>query len=99
MDRQERGDRRIGAGQLLEDPHGVEAAQPAAADVLIAVDRRHPKLGGLPQLLDREVMCAVPFQRMRGKPLLGERGRRLGDHAFVVVQAEELQRCSTSSSG
>ena len=99
VDGQERGDRGIGGGQLLEDAHGVDAAQPAAACVLTAVDRRHPQLGGLTQLVDREVMGAVPFQRIWGKPLLGERGRRLGDHAFVVVQAEELSRMPTSLSG
>ena len=90
MDRQERRDGRIGDGQLLEDPHRVEAAQPAAAGVLLAVDRRHAQLGGLAQHVDREVLGAVPLQRVRRKALLGERGRRLGDHAFVVVQAEEL---------
>ena len=77
-------------GELLEDAHPVESAQPAAADVVAAVDRRHAEFGRLAQHVDREVLARVPFQRVRGDALGGERGRRLGDHAFVVVQAEEL---------
>ena len=58
----------IGGGQLLEDPHGVEAAQAAAADVLGAVDRRHPQLGGLTQHVDREVLvgCPTPARLAQG---------------------------------
>ena len=90
VDGQERGDGGIGGGQLLEDAHGVDAAQTAAAGVFIAVDRRHAQLGSLTQFVDRKVMRPVPLQRIWGKPLFGERGRRLGDDAFVVVQTEEL---------
>ena len=56
----------------------------------MAVDRRHAQLGSLTKLVDREVMRAVPLQRIWGKPLFGERARRLGDNAFVVVQTEEI---------
>ena len=80
----------IGGGQLLEDAHGVEPAQPAAADVLAAVDRRHAELGRLAQHVGGEVVVLVPLQRIWREPLFGERGRRLGDHAFVVVQTEEV---------
>ena len=85
-------------GQLLEDAHGVEAAQPAAADVLAAVDRRHAELGRLAQYVDGEVMVLVPLQCVWREALFGERGRRLGDHAFVVVQAEVVH-VPTSLSG
>ena len=99
VDGQERGDRGVGGGQLFEDAHGVDAAQSASTGVLTAVDRRHPQLGSLTQLVDREVMRAVPLQRIWGKPLFSERARRLGDYAFVVVQAEELHVVPTSLSG
>ena len=62
MDRKERGDRRIGVGELLEDPHAVEASQSRTADVVAAVHRAHAQLGGLPQYVDREVFALVPFE-------------------------------------
>ncbi len=97
VDGQERRDGRVGGGQLLEDADRVDAAQAAAAGVFTAVDRRHAQLGCLAQFVDREVMRLVPLQCVWGKALLGERGRRLGDHAFVVVQAEELHGSTSGS--
>ena len=88
----------IGRRQLLEDAHGVEPAQPAAADVLATVDRRHAELGGLAQHIGGEVLGRIPFQRVWREALLGERGRRLGDHAFVVVQTEVVHRGTQSIS-
>ncbi len=81
---------RVGDGELLEDPHAVQAAQPATARVLLTVDRRHAQLGGLAQHVDGEVLGGVPLQRVRRDALLGELGRRLGDHARVVVEAEVI---------
>ena len=92
VDGQERGDRRVGDGQLLEDAHPVESAQPAAADVVAAVDRRHAEFGGLAQHVDRKVLGGIPFQGVRGEAFGGERGRRLGDDPFVVVQGEQMHR-------
>ena len=94
VDGQECRDGGVGGGQLFEDANGVDAAQPAAAGVFTAVDRRHAELGGLAQFVDRKVMRLVPFQCVWGKTLFGERGRRLGDHAFVVIQTEELHGCA-----
>ena len=37
------------------------------------------------------MLGGIPFQRIRGKLLGGERGRRLGNDPFVVVEAEELR--------
>ena len=54
-----------------------------------------PELGRLAQHVGGEVLGGVPLQRVWREPLVGERGRRLGDHAFVVVEPEEsmvLQR-------
>ena len=84
-------------GELLEDAHRIQPAQLAATDILAAVDGRHSQLGRLAQHVDGEVMVLVPLQRIWRKTLFGERGRRLGDHAFVVVQAEVCP--STSLSG
>ena len=99
VDGQERGDRRAGHRQLLEDPHPVETAQCAAAHVVAAVDRRHAESGRLTQYVDRKVMRRIPFQGMRGQPFGRERGRRFGDDPLVVVQTEELHQASNSSSG
>ena len=88
VDGQERRGGRVGDGQLLEDPHPVEPAQPAAADILAAIDRRHAEFGGLAQHVDREMLGGIPFQGVRRKAFGGERGRRLGDHPFVVVEGE-----------
>jgi len=86
VDGQECRDRRARDGQLLEDAHPVEPAQPAAAHVLAAVDRRHPEFGGLAQHVGRKVLGGVPFQGVRGDALGGEGRRRLGDDPFVVVE-------------
>jgi hypothetical protein len=90
VDGQEGGGRRVGGGQLLEDTDPVQSAQPAAADIFAAVDRRHAELGGLAQHVGRKVFGGIPFQGVRGKAFGGERGGRLGDDPFVVVQAEKL---------
>jgi len=34
----------------------------------------------------------IPFQGVRGKAFGGERGSRLGDDPFVVVQVEKLHK-------
>ena len=81
-----------GQRQLLEDPHPVEAAQRAAAHVVATVDRGHPKASRFTQLVDRKVLCGIPFQRVRGQFFSGECGGRLGDDPFVVIQAEKLHR-------
>ena len=47
-----------------------------------------PELGGLAQHVEGEVLGGIPLQRVRRDALLGERGRRLGDDALVVVEAE-----------
>ncbi len=83
-------------GELLEDAHRIQPAQPAAADVLAAVDRRHAELGRLAQHVGGEVLVLIPLQRIWREALFGERGRRLGDHAFVVVQPEEVHLTSLS---
>ncbi len=56
-----------GDGQLLEDADPVEPAQPAAADVVAAVDRRHPELGGLAQHVDRESAWWRPIPGCAGR--------------------------------
>ncbi len=94
VDGQERGDRRARDGQLLEDPHTVQTAQPAAADVVATIDGRHAQFGGLAQHVHRKMLTGVPFQGVRGKPFGGERGRRLGDDPLVVVQIEELHEAA-----
>ncbi len=76
-------------GELLEDAHCIQPAQLTASDVLPAVDSGHAELGRLAQHVGGEVVVLVPFQRVWREPLFGERGRRLGDHAFVVVQTED----------
>ena len=57
-----------------------------------------PKLGGLAQHVDREVLGGIPLQRVRREALLGERGGRLGDDALVVVECETLSYFSAISS-
>ncbi len=71
----------------------------AAARVLTAVDGAHAEFGRRAQHVGGEVMGLIPFQRVRRDALLGERGRRLGDHAFVFVQVVQIHRCTTSWSG
>ena len=93
VDGQERRDDGVCDGQLLEDPHPVQTAQPAAADVVAAIDGRHAQLGGLAQHVDRKMLAGIPFQGVRGKPFGGERGRRLGDDALVVVEGIHAQTC------
>src|SRR5690606_36581214 len=99
VDGQERRGGRIRGGQVLKDAYRVQPAQTAAAHLLGAVDRRHAQLGGLPQRVGGEVLGGIPLQRVRGEPFLGERGRRLGDHPFVVIQTEIVHRdyCSPTS--
>ena len=92
---------RVGRGQLLEDPHRVEPAQSAAAD-LLASSRSPPcpSLGGRPQHVDGEVLVRIPLQRVRRNAFRGERRRRLGDDALVVVHLEQLgDNVATSSWG
>ncbi len=88
MDGQECGGRRVRHRQLLEDPHAVQAAQRTAAHVVATVDRCHAELRRLTQFVDREMVGGIPFQGMRSQAFVGECCRRLGDDAFVVVQAE-----------
>jgi hypothetical protein len=92
------GDRRIGDGQLLEDADPVESTQPAAADVIAAVDRRHAEFGGLAQHVCRKVLGGIPFQCVRGKAFGRERGRGLGDDAFVIVQRKKLHKATAANS-
>ena len=92
VDGQECGGRRVGDGQLFEDPDPVEPTQPAAADVIAAVDCRHAELGGLTQHVARKMLGGIPFQGVRGKAFGGERGRRRGDDPFVIVQGKELHK-------
>ncbi len=47
-----------------------------------------PSSAGLAQHIGGEVVRLVPLQRVWREALLGERGRRFGDHAFVVVEPE-----------
>src|SRR3954454_19954820 len=68
-------------------PRGPKAA---AAGVLLAVDRCHAQLGRRAQHVGGEVLFGVPFQCVWRDALLGELGRRLGDHAFVVVETEVI---------
>ena len=88
VDRQEGRDGRIGLREFFEDAHGVESTQFAASDIVTAVNGRHAQLGRLAQYVGGEVVVLVPFQCVWRDALFGERGSRLGDHAFVVVQAE-----------
>jgi hypothetical protein len=64
----------------------------------MAVDGRHAQLGRLAQFVGREMLGRVPLQCMGRKAFGGERGRRFGDDALVVVEQGEGHR-TTSLSG
>ena len=91
VDGDERRDHRVGDGELLEDPHGVDPAQAGTADVLAAVDRRDAQFRRLPQHLDGEMLGLVPVQGVRCQAFGREGGRGLDDHPFVAVQGGEVQ--------
>ena len=92
VDGDEGRDHRVRDGKFFEDPHGVDPSQPAAPDVLAAVDRSHAQLGGLAQCVDREVLVLVPLQGMRRKTFGGEGGDALDDHPFVVIEGCDVHQ-------
>jgi hypothetical protein len=84
VDRDERGGRDVAVGELLEDDRGVEPAQRRAAHILADIEPREPKLGGLPQHVDREMLLLVPAGRMRGELGGGEGAGGVFDGPLVV---------------
>jgi len=77
VDRQERGGRRAGSRQFLEDDRRVEAREPAAADVLAHVHRRQAQGRRGAQRIDGKDLLGVPARRVRREVLAREAPRGL----------------------
>jgi hypothetical protein len=98
VDRDVRGDRRAALAERVEDQRRVEPREPRAAVLLADVDAAQSELGGLAQDVDREVLRAIPLDRVRGQALGRERARQLADLALILGELERAGARRRSSS-
>ena len=88
MDRDEGGKGRAGARQRLEDQHGVEPAEPGAADIVADIDAAEAERSGLADHVGGEMVVPVPFERIGRDAVGGEGLRHVLDGALVLVEFE-----------